>query len=117
MKKNKFAFFVITFLIIFLVQPQNREFLVSTFTQNDFPSQFGFTNSAEEKNFEIENRHQNQNLELARKEFEGVQIIDVNPQSQFSNEELSLLEKIFRLRFSWPSQGSKCYVGARTFSK
>ena len=77
MKKNKFAFFVITFLIIFLVQPQNREFLVSTFTQNDFPSQFGFTNSAEEKNFEIENHHQNQNLELA----------------------------------------SKCYVGARTFSK
>ena len=90
MKKNKFAFFVITFLIIFLVQPKNREFLVSTFTQNDFPSQFGFTNSAEEKNFEIENHHQNQNLELARKEFEGVQIIDVNPQSQFSNEELSL---------------------------
>lgn len=49
MKKNKFAVIALIFIVIFLIQPQNREQLTTVFTQHDIKEQLAFTDSPEEK--------------------------------------------------------------------
>ena len=51
MKKNKFAVIALIFIVIFLIQPQNREQLTTVFTQHDIKEQLAFTDSPEEKSF------------------------------------------------------------------
>ncbi|HEM2791998.1 DNA/RNA non-specific endonuclease [Streptococcus suis] len=91
MKKNKFLLVSIIFTAILLVQPQNFQFLKSTFTQNDLASQLNISDSPEEKNADLRNAHHTQNEELKSKVFDGQeQIIVVNERAQFTTEELSL---------------------------
>ena len=91
MKKNKFLLVSLCFITIFLVQPQNFQFLKSTFTQNDLASQLNISDSPEEKNGDLRNAHQTQNEELKSKLFDGNnQVIVVNDRAQFMTEELSL---------------------------
>lgn len=49
MKKNKFLLVSLLFLAIFLVQPQNFNFLKKVFTQNDLATQLNISQSPEEK--------------------------------------------------------------------
>ena len=51
MKKNKFAVIALIFIVIFLIQPQNREQLTTVFTKQDIKEQLAFTDSPEEKSF------------------------------------------------------------------
>ncbi|CQR25153.1 DNA/RNA non-specific endonuclease [Streptococcus varani] len=91
MKKNKFLLVSLCFITIFLVQPQNFQFLKSAFTQNDLASQLNISSSPEEKNGELGNTHHTQNEELKTKVFDGKnQVIVVNDRAQFTAEELSL---------------------------
>ncbi|WP_449453978.1 DNA/RNA non-specific endonuclease [Streptococcus suis] len=91
MKKNKFLLVSLCFITIFLIQPQNFQFLKSTFTQNDLASQLNISDSPEEKNGDLRNTHQTQNEELKSKLFDGKhQVIVVNDKAQFTTEELSL---------------------------
>ena len=74
MKKNKFAVIALVFIIIFLIQPQNREQLTTFFTQHDVK----------------EDKHQKQNAALKKKVFDKQQVISVNEKAQFTSQELSL---------------------------
>lgn len=91
MKKNKFAFVTVIFLVILLIQPQNFQTVVSTFTKNDLKSQLNITGSPGEKNSGLSSTYQTKNRELKSKRYDGKnQVIEVNPKAQFSSEELSL---------------------------
>ncbi|MEG3269312.1 DNA/RNA non-specific endonuclease [Streptococcus suis] len=91
MKKNKFLLVSVIFIVILLVQPQNFQFIKSTFTQNDLASQLNISDSPEEKNADLRNAHHTQNAELKSKVFDGQeQVIVVNNRAQFTTEELSL---------------------------
>ena len=67
MKKNKFAVIALIFIVIFLIQPQNREQLTTVFTQHDIKEQLAFTDSPEEKNFATKDQNQKQNTALKKK--------------------------------------------------
>ena len=90
MKKNKFAVIALIFIVIFLIQPQNREQLTTVFTKHDIKEQLAFTDSPEEKNFAIKDQYQKQNTALKKKVFDGQQVISVNKKAQFTSQELSL---------------------------
>ena len=90
MKKNKFAVIALVFIIIFLIQPQNREQLTTFFTQHDVKEQLALTDSPEEKNFDLKDKHQKQNAALKKKVFDKQQVISVNEKAQFTSQELSL---------------------------
>ena len=78
------------FTFIFIIQPRNRETIVSFFTSRDIPSQLGLTDSAEEKKYELENQHSQKNQELSEKNFSGQQVLTVSEKANFTNQELSL---------------------------
>lgn len=90
MKKNKFAVIALIFIVIFLIQPQNREQLTTVFTQHDIKEQLAFTDSPEEKNFATKGQYQKQNTALKKKVFDRQQVIYVNKKAQFTSQELSL---------------------------
>ena len=90
MKKNKFAVIALVFIIIFLIQPQNREQLTTFFTQHDVKEQLALTDSPEEKIFDLKDKHQKQNSALKKKVFDKQQVISVNEKAQFTSQELSL---------------------------
>ncbi|BAW16060.1 MULTISPECIES: DNA/RNA non-specific endonuclease [Streptococcus] len=90
MKKNKFAVIALVFIIIFLIQPQNREQLTTFFTQHDVKEQLALTDSPEEKIFDLKDKHQKQNAALKKKVFDKQQVISVNEKAQFTSQELSL---------------------------
>ena len=91
MKKNKFAFVALIFLAILLVQPQNFQAVVSTFTQNDLKSQLNITGSPGEKNSDISSTYHSKNSELKSRTYDGKsQVIEVHSKAQFTSEELSL---------------------------
>ena len=91
MKKNKFAFVALIFLAILLVQPQNFQAVVSTFTQNDLKSQLNITGSPGEKNSDISSTYHSKNSELKSRTYDGKsQVIEVHSKAQFTSEELSV---------------------------
>lgn len=91
MKKNKFLLVSLLFLAIFLVQPQNFNFLKKVFTQNDLATQLNISQSPEEKNDSTATDHQTQNEELKSQKYDGQhQVIVVNGKAQFTTAELSL---------------------------
>lgn len=90
MKRGKFAFIAILFVAIILIQPSNREALVSFFAQRDIGTQLGWIQSPEEKTSQTQAQHDDQNAELKKKSFEGQQVITVNDKAEFSSSELSI---------------------------
>lgn len=91
MKKNKFLLVSLLFLAIFLVQPQNFNFLKEVFTQNDLATQLNISQFPEEENDNTATDYQTQNEELKSKKYDGQhQVITVNGKANFTTEELSL---------------------------
>ncbi len=91
MKKNKFLVVSLIFLFIILIQPQNFQSIVATFTQNDLASQLNISNSPGEKNSDSSGSYQTQIEELKSKSYDGKnQVITVNTRAQFTEAERSL---------------------------
>lgn len=91
MKKNKFLLVSLLFLAIFLVQPQNFNWLKTMLTQHDLASQLNITDSPEEKNSDPTGSYHTQNETLKTKTYDGEnQVMVINERAQFSEEELSL---------------------------
>lgn len=91
MKKNKFLLVSMILLGIALVQPQNFNGLKSALTQHDITSQLNISDSPEEKNWGQRSSQSKQNDELRLLDYDGTnQVIVVNEQAQFSEQELSL---------------------------
>lgn len=89
MKKNKFVLVIVIFLGIILVQPKVFNKVVTTFTSQNFASQFGIET---ENDVNIKNSD-NEILESLKKlEFDGInQVIELNENTPtFTNEELDL---------------------------
>lgn len=91
MKKNKFAFVSIIFIVIFLIQPQNFQKIKTVLTQNDLASQLNISDSAEEKNSGPSSSYYSQNEVLRNTDYDGnSQVMIVSDRAQFSSEELDL---------------------------
>lgn len=89
MKKNKFVFVIVIFIAIILVQPKVFNKVITTFTSQNFASQFGIETETDTTN----KNSDTEILETLKKlEFDGVnQVIELNENKPtFTKEDLDL---------------------------